>query len=513
MMRNGLLILTGILFWLGAFSLYSAPVNPSSLYSMIEAGKEEIYHFRLDSALNLFRRIQQEYPDFPHGYFYEAYITTVYFSQDETNDSLDAALHRVVRHAIRVGEGFKERQPDNPDALYYLGISYGVLGIYHVLNRSYLKGYYYGRKGKNYLEEVVETDSTYYDAYLGLGIFHYYVDMLPGVVKIIARVLGFQGDRRKGIREIRLTSREGRFFKVEGEFAYAVIRYFLEGNVWEGLKILTRLQNMYPDNPALTLLLGYHYRRMGLVQKAIRYFSSVPDTFRDKLPQITVIKYYNIGVCHFYLNELQQAEAIFDRLIRMPIRKSNYYNAALTYYKGLLADLRFDHAAAERYFQMIVNQKDTQYWYNSSRLYTTLPMDSLLYFYVLTENDIFTAKFKSAEEKMNRLLSLLRENDLSEDHSFVKYLIDDLHARLKFRERKVKEAVQIYQNFISHADDVPDKFQRAWIYLNYARVLREIKERKEAIEMLEKARVTDDEYTRIIIEREMFILRNMKKST
>ena len=419
-MRRALLILNGILFGLGIFSLSAAPVNPSSLHSLIDSGKDRIYHFRLQQALNTFRRIQQEYPDFPHGYFYEAYITTVYFSQDETNDSLDAALHRVVWQAIKVGQQFREQHPDDPDALYYLGISYGVLGIYHVLNRNYLRGYYYGRKGKNYLEEVVKIDSTYYDAYLGLGIFHYYVDMLPVVVKIIARALGFQGDRKKGIREIRMTSQRGLFFKVEGEFAYAVIRYFLEGNIWEGLQILTRLQNQYSDNPALTLLLGYHYRRMGSVRKAIRYFSSVPDTYQNTLPQITVIKYYNVGVCHFYLNELHQAEAVFDRLVGMPIRKSNYYNAALAYYKGLLADLRFDSAAAKHYFQVIVKRKETHYWYNASRMYATLPMDSLLYYYVLAENDIFTANFPSAEEKIGKLLTLLQENEIPEDHSFVK---------------------------------------------------------------------------------------------
>ena len=88
-----------------------------------------------------------------------------------------------------------------------------------------------------------------------------------------------------------------------------------------------------------------------------------------------------------------------------------------------------------------------------------------------------------------------------------------MQARLKFREGKAKEAARIYRGFISHAPEVPDKFQRAWIYLNYARVLREIRDREEALNILKKARVTDDEYTRIIIEREMFILQNMKEKT
>jgi len=54
-----------------------------------------------------------------------------------------------------------------------------------------------------------------------------------------------------------------------------------------------------------------------------------------------------------------------------------------------------------------------------------------------------------------------------------------------------------------------DRFRRAWIYIDYQRCLRELKEYKLAEAMLKKAEDADDDYTRIIIEREKFILKKL----
>ena len=64
-------------------------------------------------------------------------------------------------------------------------------------------------RGKNYLEDVVEKDPTYYDAYLGLGIYHYLADILPKFVKILSFVLGVEGDRDKGIVELNIAAEKG----------------------------------------------------------------------------------------------------------------------------------------------------------------------------------------------------------------------------------------------------------------------------------------------------------------
>lgn len=489
-----------------------AQTSPSHLDQLVQAGKQEIYHFRLDKALLIFREVQKQYPDYPQGFFYESYITAIYFSQDKTNDSLDTALHRTVERSVEVGEAFKKRDPANPDALYYLGVSYGVLGIYHVLNRSYFKGYINGRRGKNYLEKVVRVDSTYYDAYLGLGIFHYYVDLLPGVVKFFASILGFHGDRARGIREIHLTAQKGQFFSVEAKFVYSAIRYFFEGRKQVSLHTFIQLRNVYPDNPALTLLIGYHYRRMGQLKQALHFFKSVPTSYEKKLPQISVMRFYNTGVCYFRMNRFPEAEAAFDSLIQKPIRKTAYYQSALSYYKGLLSDLRFDRPAAEKYYRKIPKSKETQYWYNISRLNVKFEMDSLLQAYVIASNQVFTADFPAAGKTIRHIFNRLAHSSISPSVPYYKYLAEDLRAKYEFRRGQVKKSEKRYRTFINRAGKVKDDFYRAWIYIQYARVLRERKKWREAEKMLNIAKSCKDEYTRLIIEREKYIIKTLKSA-
>ena len=512
--KNRLTTLTSCLLLLIVFYLPGLPAqtSPAHLDQLVRAGKQEIYHFRLDKSLLIFREVQKQYPNYPQGFFYESYITAIYFSQDKTNDSLDTALHRTVERSVDVGEAFKKRDPTNPDALYYLGVSYGVLGIYHVLNRSYFKGYINGRRGKNYLEKVVRIDSSYYDAYLGLGIFHYYVDLLPGVVKFFASILGFHGDRRKGIREIGLTAQRGQFFAVEAKFVYSAIRYFFEGRKQVSLRTFIQLQNTYPENPALTLLIGYHYRRMGQLKQALHFFKSVSISYEKKLPQISVMRYYNTGVCYFRMNKLPEAEAVFDSLIQKPIRKTAYYQSALSYYKGLLADMRFKRAVAEKYYRKIPKSKDTRYWYHISRLNVEFEMDSLLRAYFIASNQVFMADFPAAGKTIRYIFETLDRGTVSPSVPYFKYLAEDLRAKYDFRRGRVKKSEERYRAFINQAEKVKDDFYRAWIYIQYARVLRERKKWREAEKMLNIAKSCDDEYTRLIIEREKYIIKSLKSA-
>lgn len=55
-----------------------------------------------------------------------------------------------------------------------------------------------------------------------------------------------------------------------------------------------------------------------------------------------------------------------------------------------------------------------------------------------------------------------------------------------------------------------DEFHRAWIYIHYQRCLRTLEEFDLAEQMLAKANSLDDSFTRIIIEREKFMLKKRR---
>ena len=481
-----------------------------SLVSSIHSGKQKIYQFQLEQAMSAFRDVQTQYPDLPHGYFYESYIYAILYSQDRTNRDLDSLLKRSVNLALQKGEKYKDKDPDNPEAFYYLGATNGILAIYHVLNSSYIKGYIHGRRGKNYLQDAVKMDSTFYDAYLGLGIFHYYVDLLPGILKFFAGILGFYGDRALGIQEIKLTAAQGQFFQAEGEFTYAVFRYFLEGEKQKSLRIFKKLNKTYSENPALTLLIGYHYRRHGRIKLAERYFRNVSESFTDQLPQITVMKYYNLGVCYYRMNQFEQADKYFTQLLDTSLPKTPYYRAAIAYYKGILAGTLSRQDLSDYYFGMIYENKETQYWYNISRIYTELPFDTLMQVFIQASNNVYAFERNSAQSQIQWLVTYLEQNNKRLKNSSIEFLIRDLEARFYFQGGEVTKAQEIYKSLIDDLNKFKDEFHRAWIYIAYARVLRELQEWEKSKKMLNKAGNTGDEYTLLIIEREKYILKNLQ---
>ena len=93
-----------ILLWT---SIY-ANSDSQDLDQLIDAGREEVYHFRLEKALEIFRSIQHKYPNHPHGYFYESYVTAIYYSQDQTNPKIDSLLHLTVSKSVEIAEKYKK---------------------------------------------------------------------------------------------------------------------------------------------------------------------------------------------------------------------------------------------------------------------------------------------------------------------------------------------------------------------------------------------------------------------
>lgn len=493
------------------FSPLSAGSIPAQMDSLILQGKEYIYQLNVSKAQQTFDNIIREYPDYPHGYFYQAYMTLIVFSQDMMNDSLANALDRQIDRSVHKAEDYKDHITGGDDsaaaidAEFYLGVSHGLSAIIDVINRNYFGGYWSGRKAKNHLEKVIEKSPDYNDAYLGLGIFHYYVGLLPGILKFVAGILGFEGDKDKGRREVLLARQDGHYFKVEAYLTYFIIRYFLEGEKRESVIKLRELRQRYPSNPALSLLLAYHYRRFGYTEQCIEMCESVPDSFLTVLPQLVDIKFYNLAVSYYDMNQFDESDSVFTELIQLRTRKSLYYQAAIKFYKGLLADLSFNRKAALYYFENIFKHNQTKYWYYKSRMHLKYPMDSLMYKHIHAQNLLYSRQYQQSLSKTKVLKHLIDSGAKSVNPDLL-FLVTDLLAENYYYIHDFTMAKNIYEELAPHIDKIEDDFERSWVYIHYARCLRAIGEYSMAEEMLKEAHDLDDDYTRLIIEREKYVL-------
>ena len=475
-------------------------------------GKNHIYRLEFEEAEKLFRESQAEFPEYPQGYVYQAYITALFYALDQSNDSLAQKLEEQLQQAVEVAKDYKGRYNDSAGSYFHLALANSIKALYYIIERSYIKGYWYGRKAKGDLNKVVEIDSTYYDAYIGLGLFHYYADLLPGFLKFVAGILGFDGDRVKGKAEIQLAAAKGYYFKVESEFLFHSIRYFLEGEKKNAFQALQKMYQRYPTNQGLGVMIAYHYRRTGYIRQCIEMCKKlIKEEDPPMLPQITNLKYYNLAVCYYDLNEFAKADSVLEAVEAKGIRKSFYYRASIDYYRGHIADLRFDHQTALEYFERIPEHKQTKYWYGLSRPFIKYPMDSLVYKYFIAVNLFGSRQFQKSMAQSLQLKEALESGKTSPNPD-IRFLAGDVLGRNLYKQRQFKRSREIYQEFVPDLNKMEDKLRRAWMYIHYHYLLREMGEYKKAEEMLKKADDIDDDFTRIIVEREKFILKKKYKA-
>ena len=93
---------------------------------------------------------------------------------------------------------------------------------------NWLRAYWYGKDGINYLKKVVAVDPNYYDAYFGLGLYHYYADVIPQFVKMVTAILGIEGDRERGLKELRLAAENGKYSKAQAMLILGNIYLYTE---------------------------------------------------------------------------------------------------------------------------------------------------------------------------------------------------------------------------------------------------------------------------------------------
>ncbi len=229
----------------------TAPLDPVSLADARE-GLSHLYHGRTAAAAACFERIRERLPAHPAADFLlggiEWHRLTTGPQGFVGGGAAEVAFFARMDAAIALGEEALERDPDDISAAFFVGGAYGYKARYLALREKWWDAYRTGRKGVKHLEHVVEKDPELADAHLGLGIYHYYADVLPAVLKFFAGFIGLKGDRERGLEEIHYSLREGSLVEGEARFFLAEIYTTFEEDHWTALGYSRSLRDEYPEN-------------------------------------------------------------------------------------------------------------------------------------------------------------------------------------------------------------------------------------------------------------------------
>ena len=192
----------------------------------------------------------------------------------------EAAKHRIqelLEKAANLEEDRLRTNPNDVEMLYARGVTRGMRSSYTgLVDRSWLTALRSAVGSRHDHERVLELSPTFTDAKLIVGTHEYVVGSLPWAVKVAASVVGFSGNKERGIEDLYAASRGGGEASIDAKILLAL---FLrrEGRFDEALALVRALTQQFPQNVIVALEEGDLLRAAHRDQEAVLAYKKVWD--------------------------------------------------------------------------------------------------------------------------------------------------------------------------------------------------------------------------------------------
>ena len=189
----------------------SEPLAPE-LRELSKKGIDAIYAVDIETARMNFEEAVKKFPEHPFPYFGVAMAKWAAFEylEDESDPKLGREYSELTDNAIAVAHKWLKVHPGDANAHLCLGGMYGLRARLAVLQHRWFAAYFDGRKALSHTRKSLAIDPQLYDAYLGLGMYEYYAGTLPGVIKLLAKLI-MSGNAGKGIEYLNICREKGYF--------------------------------------------------------------------------------------------------------------------------------------------------------------------------------------------------------------------------------------------------------------------------------------------------------------
>jgi hypothetical protein len=219
-----------------------------------------LYEGSTDTALDRLRALAASNPEDPLALYFEALALAWTIEQRPDTTELDLALQRLVDRILAL----TERPADSRSRL----ARGGALGIRSRLSLFRLKSREAARAASAMRDELLPLRGRGVygaDAELGIGLYEYYVDVLPRVAKILRFFSGLPGgDRKQGLGAIERAKEHSAFHRIEARAQLYEIYAYYEHEPDLALAEIRQLHERYPGSPLWALKLTEHLRdRLG----------------------------------------------------------------------------------------------------------------------------------------------------------------------------------------------------------------------------------------------------------
>lgn len=342
---------------IGAFQ--SAPtVDWNLVHTKTLDGIDALYNFRFTAAEQKFDSVIQMAPKDPRGYFFKAMIYSYrhgFLRQQKEFDRFVELSEKV----IAVSEEILKKDKKNSTAMFYLGGIYGYRGILRSAQGQMMRAVWDGRKGYSYLGDAIKADPKNHDAEMGLGLFNYMVSQIPASFRWLVKLIGFGGDRVKGLEQLERAATKGTYANNEARLWLA--QFLQQEEEYEkSFQYFDQLTTSYPHNP---MYVYYHGNillfSLRKAEEALASYKKVLAIHNPEAERFTNAAQYQIGDVYRFQNNFSEAIKSYSTFINLPNADTAAQSAA-RYWIGICYEIMGDREKAIPYYQLSLHRWDAK---------------------------------------------------------------------------------------------------------------------------------------------------------
>src|SRR5487761_1750160 len=253
--------------------------RPVRIQQLGDEGMTRLMNGHPDSAIAVSREIQEEDSTSPLGYllaadatWWKIYYTTanlidpdVFDVVSSTSTPYDSQFHSLIQTTIQKAKTCIAQHQDVARCTLYEGMAYALMGRLDGLRAQDLAAARDGKKMRALLLTALHLIPRLTDAKAGLGLYNYYVDTLPGIIKMLRFLIGLPGGNRSvGLQQLADAAAHGEFVRAETKF-YMAKNYTRsnEKQFGKALQLFQELSEDYPQNPFWKLMVASVSMRLG----------------------------------------------------------------------------------------------------------------------------------------------------------------------------------------------------------------------------------------------------------
>jgi hypothetical protein len=169
-------------------------------------------------------------------------------AQPTPDAGVKSAFDGELNRADQIADRILARTPGDKNAQFAKIMAGGLRSDYLALiEKRNLASLSYTKQARALAEKLIAEDSSYYDAYIAVGVENYLLGLNSAPVRWLLRLGGAETNKDAGLDKLRITAEKGRYLAPFARLLLAVAA-LRDKDPQTAKRLLTDLSNEFPQN-------------------------------------------------------------------------------------------------------------------------------------------------------------------------------------------------------------------------------------------------------------------------